>query len=218
MNHTSKDGGWVCPICKENFRTRKLFYAHKKESHSQNRLDVKENRTCKYCNYTMFTTSGGIKNHEMYCEKNPNHKKLNYEWCRTVEFKKHQSELMKERHKTGKAKSFSSRNKIPHSYPEIWFIKFLEKYFQIKENVEYKTEMKFDKYFLDFAWINKKKCIEIDGQQHQRDEKRKESDLKKDNLLKQNGWKVLRLSWKWIMEQHFIHIKELYSIVYDFIK
>ena len=49
MNHTSKDGGWVCPICKENFRTRKLFYAHKKETHSQNRLDAKENRTCKYC-------------------------------------------------------------------------------------------------------------------------------------------------------------------------
>lgn len=72
--------------------------------------------------------------------------------------------------------------------------------------------------FLDFAWINKKKCIEIDGQQHQTDEKRKESDIKKDDLLKQNGWKVLRLSWKWIIEQHFIHIKELYSIVYDFIK
>ena len=42
--------------------------------------------------------------------------------------------------------------------------------------------------------------------------------VKKDDLLKQNGWKVLRLSWKWIIEQHFIHIKELYSIVYDFIK
>lgn len=55
--------------------------------------------------------------------------------------------------------------------------------------------MLFYQYRLDFAWPHKKLCIEIDGSQHERDLKQKESDIRKDKKLIENGWKVLRIKW-----------------------
>lgn len=217
MNHTCKEGGWNCPLCHLNFRTRRLFYKHKKEEHSESRLDIKENRTCKYCGFTSYTTSAGMLYHEKCCLKNPNKLKLNYDWCKTEAFRRKASEIMKERHKNGTAKSFQNRNKFSHSYPELWFIKFLENEYSLKENIDYKTEFKFGKYFLDFAWENQKKCIEIDGDQHIYDENRIKSDELKDKLLKENNWSVLRIRWKWICEQHYIHINDLKDLINKFI-
>lgn len=57
MNYTSKVGGWVCPLCKKNFKTRKLYYKHKKEEHQdKKRLDEKDTRICCYCQKSIYTT------------------------------------------------------------------------------------------------------------------------------------------------------------------
>lgn len=56
-------------------------------------------------------------------------------------------------------------------------------------------ELWFSKFRLDFAWEHKKKVIEIDGSQHERDENQKHRDNRKDAPLKKEGWEVLRIRW-----------------------
>ena len=103
---------------------------------------------------------------------------------------------MKIAHKEKRAHNIgSSRWNNEHSWPEQWFIEVLHNELNMVENVDYKTEMPFDKYSLDFAWPEKKLCIEIDGEQHDRFEEYKLRDISKDKLLKENGWKVIRIKW-----------------------
>lgn len=81
------------------------------------------------------------------------------------------------------------------------------------QNKEYKFEHWIFPYSIDFAWINKKLAIEIDGKQHELIEN-KEHDKKKDDFLTKNGWTVLRIKWRdmfndsqfWIRKaSQFIH-------------
>ena len=104
---------------------------------------------------------------------------------------------MKKAHKEGRAHNIGeSRWNNEHSYPEKWLIKVLENEFGMKEHLNYKTEMPFGKFSLDFAWPDKKFCIEIDGEQHERFEEYKLRDIKKDELLKEKNWEVFRIKWK----------------------
>ena len=80
------------------------------------------------------------------------------------------------------------------SYPEKLFLEKLEllnwgqKYSIIREYCVFP-------YFIDFAFVNEKVVVEIDGSQHLLEE-RKEKDIRKDKLLTDNGWKVIRISEK----------------------
>ncbi len=93
-----------------------------------------------------------------------------------------------------KIRSRSESAKINISYPEKLF---LEKV--IKEELDKKhlivREMSFHPYFIDFAFVNEKVAVEIDGSQHLREDKLK-SDIKKNNLLQYNNWKVFRVTAK----------------------
>ena len=80
------------------------------------------------------------------------------------------------------------------SYPEKLFIEYVEsngldkKYSIIREYSVFP-------YFIDFAFVNQMVAIEIDGSQHLLPE-RKERDNKKDKLLNELGWLVIRVSEK----------------------
>lgn len=101
---------------------------------------------------------------------------------------------MKLAHKEGRAHNIGEcRHNNEPSYPEKWFMRVIENEFS---NKNYIREFPFYRYSLDFAWPDLKICIEIDGEQHERFEEYKERDIKKDELLKQEGWKELRISWK----------------------
>lgn len=79
------------------------------------------------------------------------------------------------------------------SYPEQCFIKFLnEKGYDKKFLIE--REKSVFPYYIDFAFVDIKLAIEIDGSQHFLDEERKQRDLHKNEVLQNNGWKVLRIS------------------------
>lgn len=91
------------------------------------------------------------------------------------------------------------------SYPEIFWKKVLE-----NNQIEYEFNYPISKsslglshesscYFLDFKLKNKID-LEIDGKQHLYPE-RKEKDIKRDLLLKQNGWKVYRIEWNEIVSE-----------------
>ena len=91
------------------------------------------------------------------------------------------------------------------SYPEHFFMKVIDSEFEDKN---YVREYPFDTFSLDFAWVEKKLCIEIDGDQHQRFQEYKDRDERKNKALHENGWKILRISWKDMCKEtkHWIEI------------
>jgi very-short-patch-repair endonuclease len=74
------------------------------------------------------------------------------------------------------------------SYAEKFFMKVLD-----DNNLKYLREYKIVRFFADFAFLDKKIVLEIDGKQHLY---RKEYDKKRDKILRKNGWKVFRIAWK----------------------
>jgi very-short-patch-repair endonuclease len=80
------------------------------------------------------------------------------------------------------------------SYPEKLFIGYVESNGLDKKHSIVREYSVFP-YFIDFAFVNQMVAIEIDGSQHLLPE-RKESDDKKDKLLNNLGWFVVRISEK----------------------
>lgn len=87
---------------------------------------------------------------------------------------------------------WNSRSNCKRSYAEEWVKHILET--EVKDNT-FIEEYHVGRWFLDFAWPNKMIYIEIDGEQHEWVE-RKKNDEEKDNYCKELGWKCLRLKWK----------------------
>jgi len=106
--------------------------------------------------------------------------------------KKQISNAMKKAHAEGRAWNIGkSRWNNEPSYPEKFFIEVIKNEFDDKN---YVREFNVGLYSIDFAWVNKKLAIEIDGQQHEKEEYRLR-DERKDKILIENGWIVLRLKW-----------------------
>lgn len=61
------------------------------------------------------------------------------------------------------------------------------------EDKQYVREYPFKRYSLDFAWLHLKRCIEIDGEQHEREEN-KLHDQQKDSALIAEGWSSGKIS------------------------
>jgi len=132
--------------------------------------------------------------------------------CFTKYFKKKVSDGMKKAHKEGRASNigFNHWKGIP-SYPEQFFMKVIENEFEDK-NYEYNYHV--HKYHIDFAWVNKMLAIEIDGAQHHRYIQHIIRDKRKDEYLQNNGWHILRISWK----QLFNDTKKYISVARNFIE
>lgn len=83
---------------------------------------------------------------------------------------------------------------VNESYPEKMFQKYLnERGYSDKYNIV--REYSVFPFFIDFAFIDLKLAIEIDGSQHLLPE-RKLKDKEKDALLTNKGWIVIRISEK----------------------
>jgi len=188
---------------------QKKLFEDKKQSIKEGKSVFYYECYCQYCN-RKFTTKSAKSYHEKYCIQNPSHiKMIGYKLSEGQ--KKKISESMKKAHKEGRAHNIGEcRWNNKPSYPEQWFMKM-----SLNEDIDqnYVREYPFHKFSLDFVWVDKKRVIEIDGEQHNRDIRQKERDIKKDKLLLEEGWKELRISWSDICN----NTKEWIKIIKDFI-
>lgn len=198
MFKSQREYSWFCKRCNQCFRVRKDLQKHYKEfpDHRADKSQkIKKMFICEYCQKEWETTKEGYANHVMYCSENPNQKC--HSWIgrkHTEETKKKLSQSMKKAHQEGRAWNIGkSRWNNKMSYPEEFFSRVIENEFEDKN---YKYEYNLGIYSLDFAWPHKQKCIEIDGDQHQRFQEIIERDKRKDALIKEKHWQVLRIRWK----------------------
>ena len=158
---------------------------------------------CKYCEM-IFDTQPKLSGHATWCDKNPNKAKnlesIKEKWC-WGKGRKHSDE--------SKKKMRESRLRFMKEHPEktAWRLckqqSFPEKVFidQAKKrewDKKYRIIKNFPEYpyFIDYAFINEKAAIEIDGSQHQ---KSVAYDKKRDELLESKGWRVYRIEAQQIM-------------------
>jgi very-short-patch-repair endonuclease len=80
------------------------------------------------------------------------------------------------------------------SYLEEWFY---DKIIKHELQKEYDIVMEFCEYpyFIDFAFINEKIAVELDGGQHFKNEKAIQSDISRENYLKEKGWIFYRIAY-----------------------
>lgn len=125
------------------------------------------------------------------------------------------SGAMKVAHREGRHSGWLSVNinKEMRTYPEQFFINVINNTkelngFTILEKVG------FHQYVFDFAIVEEKIDIEIDGEHHLNDVATVEKDKKRDEKAIANGWKVFRISWHELRANPIEMVNELL----DFIK
>lgn len=186
--HNIKDGGWDCKFCQLNFRTRKELNNHISSIHSSKGIQIhsKDLRKCSFCNKELETTIEGLKTHERYCIENTN-KIVPKSHPVSEDVKKRISKKQKENYK-GKSRFNINRSQEPYS--EKYFREWLN-----KENIEYKKNFHVDRFFLDFAFPNKKLYFEVNGEQHYRKmyngRDYQERDKERECIISQCGWKCI---------------------------
>ena len=141
--------------------------------------------------------------------------------------KKKISNKLKKAHAEGRHPGWSHINQDinKRSYPEKWLANVLKNE-GIIEKYNVIEQFSFGKYFLDFAIINLKIDIEIDGNQHFRNPENIEHDKIRDLYLNENGWSVYRLSWSELFNDtkekinHLLHFietkKDVSNRYYDY--
>lgn len=102
--------------------------------------------------------------------------------------------------------AWRKRNKP--SYPEECFIKYIKDR-KLDEKYTIEREKSFFPYFADFAFEQLKLVVEIDGSQHL-NSNRRESDIKKDEIIRNAGWKVIRLTEN-LVKTDWITIDSIFS-------
>lgn len=182
----------LCQTCNRTFKSIKSLRSHEWRAHSEKgKLHCPAKGISNPWNKGLTKSDPRVLAHALSVSKTMKDK----EYGPLPDSQKRKiSESMKIAHAEGRAHNIGKcRWNNEPSYPEIFFMKVIDNEFEDKN---YVREMQFFRYSLDFAWPHKKRCIEIDGEQHQKDEKQKERDIKKDKLLLDNGWKIIRIQWK----------------------
>lgn len=200
-------GTWKCSKCNEIFETRRKLQDHRKEvhpelvGHSWNKGLTKE--TDDRILFQSNKRNDGYKSGRIKPAFKGKH--------HSIETKQRLSISMKKAHAEGRAHNIGEcRWNNEPSWPEKWFMQVIENEFEDKN---YEREFPFHRFSLDFVWKHKKCVIEIDGKQHFEDPLQKERDLEKDRLLKEEGWRELRLDWRWVCN----HTKEAVKLAKDFL-
>lgn len=75
---------------------------------------------------------------------------------------------------------------------------YAEEYWKIildSNDIKYEEQYQIGPYQLDFAFVESKIDLEIDGDQHHLDPRIVESDKRRNQYLTEQGWKIIRVRW-----------------------
>ena len=97
---------------------------------------------------------------------------------------------------------FTTRTKFKSSFPE----KLTEDFFN-ENNISFKREERFSRWFVDFL-LPGNIVVEIDGKQHLLPE-RKEKDKIKDEYLKSIGMRVIRIPYRKVDKEFYDQLRNV---------
>ncbi|NBT36074.1 MAG: DUF559 domain-containing protein, partial [Betaproteobacteria bacterium] len=101
------------------------------------------------------------------------------------------------------------------SYPERYFSDIFK-----SKGIELVEQHQVGRYCLDFALLDKKIDIEIDGEQHYLDPRIQRSDEERTRFLESEKWKVVRVRWSMYQsltqEQKGSFVEDLVKQLRDF--
>lgn len=129
------------------------------------------------------------------CGKKECRKKLQHRWTEKEKenIRKKRFEYLLKR--TGKT-AWEKRSRGELSILEQWFYDNVILKFKLEEKYDIINEYAEFPYFIDFAFVNIKLAVELDGPAHFRyGNVRFEHDLKKDKFLLEKGWKIFRIAY-----------------------
>lgn len=180
---------WKCEYCGEVFTSREKCYVHKRGAHNITK-GAQPKREC-FCNFCKrsFNRLAPKRLHEKYCDNNPNKVKC-VSHKLSEETKAKISAGMKKAHKEGRANEWQGRR--GRSYAEqSWYNIFSN---DLGEKT-FVNNLFVKKYWLDFAWPDKKIYFEVDGRTHFTEEGI-QHDIERTEFLKKEGWTLIgRCNW-----------------------
>jgi very-short-patch-repair endonuclease len=100
---------------------------------------------------------------------------------------------------------YKLNHKHKQTYPERYFKKVLHGFV-----MQYMPEGTL--YCIDFANIDNKIAIEIDGEQHYVDKKMVIHDIKRTKILEELGWRIIRVRWSYFKK---LSNEQKREIIYD---
>ena len=87
-------------------------------------------------------------------------------------------------------------DKVPYKLNHSSKISYPERYFlSVLKGFDFQYKVPGTLYEIDFANPAKKIAIEIDGEQHYVDQRIVDHDIERDKVLKEIGWKTIRVRW-----------------------
>jgi very-short-patch-repair endonuclease len=125
------------------------------------------------------------------------------------------SKIMKKVHEEGRHPGWLSvnLNKENRTYAEQYFLDMINFNKKIFNKWTILEKVQFSKYVLDFAILELKLDIEIDGQFHITDKKTIAKDKKRNRFLLEQGWRVFRIGWPELKDNREKIIKELCEFI-----
>ena len=200
---------YKCSTCNKEFDKRHSYIGHcsshnRGESYKIGRSNKNKNKdknknikkNCIHCD-TEFDNPLKLGGHQVHCILNPN-KILTLEKISKINKGKKMSDEQKKKISESRKKYLNENpGKIPYllnhsskeSYPERLFREALEN----NDIKGWKQEFPFKRFSLDFAFIDLKIDVEIDGGTHNL-EHVKIIDKEKENILEYNGWVTIRFT------------------------
>ena len=178
----------------ENFKIPKCVICEKEASLRGNRQGMTFNKTC--------DSEVCLKQLRMAFQHTEETKEL---------IRRKRFEYLKK--KTGKT-AWERRAKGELSYLEKWFFDNVIEKYNLYDIYDIGNEYPVYPYFIDFAFLNIKLCVELDGACHFKNKKRIEHDIKRDNFLVDEGWKIYRIRFDEISDDtvdSFLEYLETYE-------
>jgi len=189
QKNLTKQYNWTCKCCGKVCESRRKLREHYKTHNDDDCTKSKfshnvpvTSETCKYCGRTCKSVSG-LHLHEKCCDKNPNRIYLAKQSVVMTDITKEKISKALKKYYEGKTIWYTSEKM---SYAERYFSKIF---------TDASHNYHVDRYFLDFAWVDKKLYVEVDGEQHYTPKGIAHDNERTTRLLK-CGWRLLaRIRW-----------------------